>query len=202
MQLSKVLLGGLVLGLSLTACGVDDADNSATGGVAAGGHAAGGAHAQPDATTGGTPAPVGGAAAGGAAAGGTPAGGAAAGGAAAGGAASGGAAAGGAAAGGAAPLMCPADSMDPVPEAAVGAPDKCYVQCGRLADCATAESPDLCPCYGPDERERLYVGCVETCGPGGMAFVADLAAGKATCEELVPFISTLNASFKAGCVGE
>ena len=192
MQLSKVLLGGLVLGLSLTACGEDDADNGATGGAAAGGHAAGGAHAQPDATTGGTPAPVGGAAAGGAAAGGTPAGGAAA----------GGAAAGGAPAGGAAPLMCPADSMDPVPAEPVGAPDKCYVQCGRLADCATAESPDLCPCYGPDERERLYVGCVETCGPGGMDFVANLAANKATCEELVPFISTLNATFRAGCVGE
>jgi len=195
MQLSKVLLGGLVLGLSLTACGVDTADNSATGGAAAGGaaaggHAAGGEHVHPDATTGG--APVGGASAGGAVAGGTPAGGTPA----------GGAAAGGAPVGGAAPLMCPVDSMDPVPEAAVGAPDKCYVQCGRLADCATAESPDLCPCYGPEERERLYVGCVETCGPGGMAFVADLAAGKATCEELVPFISTLNASFKAGCVGE
>jgi len=195
MQLSKVLLGGLVLGLSLTACGVDDADNSATGGAAAGGaaaggHAAGGEHVHPDATTGG--APVGGASAGGAVAGGTPAGGTPA----------GGAAAGGAPVGGAAPLMCPVDSMDPVPEAAVGAPDKCYVQCGRLADCATAESPDLCPCYGPEERERLYVGCVETCGPGGMAFVADLAAGKATCEELVPFISTLNATFKAGCVGE
>jgi len=195
MQLSKVLLGGLVLGLSLTACGEDDADNSATGGAAAGGaaaggHAAGGEHVHPDATTGG--APVGGASAGGAVAGGTPAGGTPA----------GGAAAGGAPVGGAAPLMCPVDSMDPVPEAAVGAPDKCYVQCGRLADCATAESPDLCPCYGPEERERLYVGCVETCGPGGMAFVADLAAGKATCEELVPFISTLNATFKAGCVGE
>ncbi len=78
--------------------------------------------------------------------------------------------------------------------------DKCTLQCGRLADCATADGdPDACPGLDADSRIGLLNGCLTSCLES--PFNADVVAGKATCEEMIPFVKVLNASFKASCEG-
>lgn len=212
MNLSKHLFLSAVAVLGFAACSSDDDASSADAGAATGGTPTGGT------PVGGTPeggsggAPVGGTPVGGTPVGGTPTGGA-------GGEPVGGA--GGAPVGGAPANVCP----EPIGaggaggEAAGGAggeagtggtpavdPAKaarCETQCGRLADCATAADPDLCPCYDPSERDALYQGCYNTClGPVGDTVLA-IAEGPtaAACDGLVRIISGVNPDFKVGCVG-
>jgi hypothetical protein len=184
MKRSQWVLGCLLVGFVAVGCGEEE---ESTGG---GGGSAGGTPAGDMGVTGGDPVggdPVGGAPVGGEPVGGEPVG---------------GAPVGGAPVGGTPGDICPPDEPTeplPLPE---NPPEKCTTQCGRLADCASGDTDpvDLCACYDESDREVLYAGCVDTCA-NGMEFVADLAAGKATCEELVPFINMLNATFRVGCTG-
>jgi hypothetical protein len=209
MKRSQWVLGCLLVGFVAVGCGEEE-ESTGGGGGSAGGTPAGDMGVTGGDPVGGTPVggdpvggtPVGGDPVGGAPVGGDPVGGDPVGGAPVGGEPVGGAPVGGAPVGGTPGDICPPDEPTeplPLPE---NPPEKCTTQCGRLADCASGDTDpvDLCACYDESDREVLYAGCVDTCA-NGMEFVADLAAGKATCEELVPFINMLNATFRVGCTG-